>query len=52
MLKQGLSSLALLACLHAGSLVAEDRTEFRALPQAGDAAQRLPDGETYTLGTA
>lgn len=52
MLKQGLLSLALLACLHAGSLVAQDRAEFGALPQAGDAAQRLPDGDKSPLGTA
>ena len=52
MLKQGLSWLALLTCLHAGSVVAQDRSEFGALPQAGDTAQRLPDGDKYTLGTA
>ncbi|SEO08006.1 hypothetical protein SAMN02990966_00921 [Rhodospirillales bacterium URHD0017] len=52
MLKHGLSWLALLACLHAGSVVAQDHSDFGALPQAGDAAQRLPDGDKYTIGTA
>ena len=51
MLKHGLSWLALLACLHAGSVVAQDRSEFGALPPAGDATQRLPDGDKHTIGT-
>lgn len=51
MLKHGLSLLALLAWLYAGSLVAQDRTEFGALPQAGDAAQPLPGSVKYALGS-
>ena len=52
MLKHRLSWLALLACLHAGSVIAQDRSDFGTLPQAGDAAQRPPDSDKYTIGTA
>jgi len=52
MLKRRLPLIAMLACLQAGSLAAQDRTEFGPLPQAGDAAQALPGGEKYTFGSA
>ena len=45
MLKRRLPLLAILACLHAGNLAAQDRSAFGALPQPGDAAQPLPGGE-------
>jgi S1-C subfamily serine protease len=50
MLNRRLSLIAVLACLHAATLAAQDRAEFGPLPQAGDAAQRLPGGEKYTIG--
>jgi hypothetical protein len=51
MLKRRLSLIALLACLQAGTLAAQDRSAFGALPQSGDAAQPLPGGEKYTFGS-
>lgn len=50
MLNHRLSLIAVLACLHAATLAAQDRAEFGPLPQTGDAAQRLPGGEKYTFG--
>lgn len=49
MLKHRLSWLAVLACLHAASTVAQDRTQFGPLPAAGDTAQRAPGAEKYIL---
>ena len=51
MLKRRLSLIALLACLQAGTLAAQDRSAFGALPQSGDAAQPLPGGEKYAFGS-
>ena len=51
MLKRRLSLIAMLACLQAGNLVAQDRIEFGGLPQPGDAAQPLPGGEKYAFGS-
>lgn len=51
MLKRRLSLIAMLACLQAGSLAAQDRTGFGPLPQAGNAAQALPGGERYIFGS-
>jgi S1-C subfamily serine protease len=49
MLKRRLSWLAVLACMHAASVAAQDRADFGPLPPAGDAAQRVPGGEKYVL---
>lgn len=46
MLKRGLSWLAVLACMHAASVVAQD---FGPLPPAGDAAQPVPGADKYAL---
>jgi S1-C subfamily serine protease len=51
MLKRRLSLIAMLACLQAGNLVAQDRSEFGGLPQPGNAAQPLPGGEKYAFGS-
>lgn len=51
MLKRRLSCLALVACLQAGALAAQDRAQLGLLPQAGDAAQSLPEGGKYTVGS-
>ena len=51
MLKRRLSLIAMLACLQAGNLAAQDRSAFGALPQPGDAAQPLPGGGKYSSGS-
>src|SRR4030095_10619354 len=49
--KRRLSLIAMLACLQAANLAAQDGSVFGALPQPGDAAQPLPGGEKYTFGS-
>jgi len=45
--KRGLPWLAIMACMHAASLVAQDRGQFGPLPSAGEVAQRVPELEKY-----
>ena len=49
MVNRGLPWLAIMACMYAASLVAQDRTEFGPLPSAGAAAQRAPELEKYAV---
>lgn len=50
--KRGLPWLAILACIHATGLVAQDRTQFGPLPPAGDSAQRAPGVENHSFDGA
>jgi S1-C subfamily serine protease len=52
MVKRGLPWLAIMACMYAAGLVAQDRTAFGPLPSAGAAAQRAPGLEKYAVGGA
>jgi len=47
--KQGLPWLAIMACMHAASVAAQDRGQFGPLPPAGEAAQRVPGLEKYAV---
>lgn len=49
MFKHGLSWLAVMGCMHAATLAAQDRKAFGPLPSAGETAQRAPELEKYAI---